>query len=257
MAIITLTSDWGWSDHYSSAVKGAIISRLPDTRIFDITHSIDKFSLSETAFIIKNAYRNFPTNTIHIIGVNSESSIENPHTVIYYDEHYFIGCDNGIFALICDSAPEQIYEITVMQDSDYFTFPSRDIFAKVACMIAEGTPLSKIGVPRKELTRMKGYLPVSDKDTIKGIIVYFDSYDNAFTNITESLFREIGQGRKFTIYFKSEELNSIQKAYSDVTPGEIVVLFSSTTHLEVAINRGSARNLLGINIYDPFRIEFI
>jgi len=137
MAIITLTSDWGLSDHYVSAVKGAIISRMPDATIIDITHSISKFSLGETAFIVKNAYTNFPKGSIHIIGVNSESSIEMPHVVMLYDGHYFIGSDNGLLALLCDKAPEQIIEITVMQDSDYFTFPSRDIFAKVACMIAE------------------------------------------------------------------------------------------------------------------------
>jgi S-adenosylmethionine hydrolase len=256
MAIITLTSDWGLSDHYISAVKGAIISRLPDANIIDITHSISKFSLGETAFIVKNAYKNFPKGSIHIIGVNSESSIETPHTVMLYDKHYFIGSDNGLFALLCEHAPEKIYEITVMQDTDYFTFPSRDIFSKVACMIAEGTSLDKIGVPRKELTKMNSYLPVSDNNSIKGIIVYFDSYDNAFTNITEAQFREVGKGRKFSAYFKSEEIQVMHKSYSDVPNGEIVMLFSSTTHLEIAINKGSARNLLGINIYDPFRIEF-
>jgi len=256
MAIITLTSDWGLSDHYISAVKGAIISQLPEANIVDITHSISKFSLGETAFIVKNAYKNFPKGSIHIIGVNSESSIETPHTVMLYDEHYFIGSDNGLFALLCDKTPEKIYEITVMQDTDYFTFPSRDIFAKVACMIAKGSALDKIGVPRKELTKMNSYLPVSDKNSIKGIIVYFDSYDNAFTNITESLFKEVGKGRKFSAYFKSEEIKVLHRSYSDVPNGDIVMLFSSTTHLEIAINKGSARNLLGINIYDPFRIEF-
>ena len=256
MAIITLTSDWGLSDHYVSAVKGAIISRMPDATIIDITHSISKFSLGETAFIVKNAYTNFPKGSIHIIGVNSESSIEMPHVVMLYDGHYFIGSDNGLLALLCDKAPEQIIEITVMQDSDYFTFPSRDIFAKVACMIAEGAGMEKIGVARKELTKMNSYLPVSDKNSIKGIIVYFDSYDNAFTNITESLFREVGKGRKFSAYFRNEEIQVIHRSYSDVPNGDIVLLFSSTTHLEIAINKVSARNLLGINIYDSFRIEF-
>jgi S-adenosyl-L-methionine hydrolase (adenosine-forming) len=256
MAIITLTSDWGLSDHYISAVKGAIISRLPGAIIIDVTHSISKFSLGETAFIVKNAYKNFPKGSIHIIGVNSESSIETPHTVMFYDEHYFIGSDNGLFSLLCDKAPEKSFEITLMQDTDYFTFPSRDVFAKVACLIAEGTPLDKIGVPRKELTKMNSYLPVPDKNSIKGIIVYFDSYDNAFTNITEAMFREVGKGRKFSAFFKSEEIQVIHRSYSDVSNGDIVLLFSSTTHLEIAINKGSARNLLGINIYDSFRIEF-
>lgn len=256
MAIISLTSDWGLDDHYSAAVKGAIISRLPDIKIYDITHNINKFSLSETAFIIRNAYHNFPKGSIHIIGVNSESSVETPHTVVFYDGHYFIGSDNGIFSLICDKEPENIVEINVMQDSDFFTFPSRDVFAKVACMIAEGLALEKIGYKREALTKLNTYLPVAEENSIRGIIVYFDSYDNAFTNISQQIFKETGKGRKFRIFLKSEEISSICKSYSDVANGEIIALFSTTMLLEIAINKGSAKNLLGLNIYDQVRIEF-
>ena len=149
MAIITLTSDWGNSDYYAAAVKGAILTRCPQATIVDITHHIPKFSLFETAVNVKNAFRNFPAESIHIIGVNSESSIETPHIIVYYNKHYFIGSDNGIFSLIFDHAPEKIWEINVPQDSDYFTFPSRDVFAKVACMIINKTPFEKIGTPLK------------------------------------------------------------------------------------------------------------
>ncbi|MFN3343282.1 MAG: SAM-dependent chlorinase/fluorinase, partial [Flavobacteriales bacterium] len=43
MAIITLTSDMGDRDFYVAAVKGAILSRLPDCRIVDISHHIAPF----------------------------------------------------------------------------------------------------------------------------------------------------------------------------------------------------------------------
>ncbi len=257
MPIITLTSDWGLSDHYVAAVKGAILSRIPQANIVDISHSINKFSVSETAFVVRNAYKNFPDNTIHIIGVNSESSVEFPHTAIYYDKHYFIGADNGLFSLICESAPEKIYEITLPQDSDYFTFPSRDVFAKAACMLAEGSDISTLGIQRESICQLKSYLPVPDKNALKGIVIYFDSYDNAITNINQSLFRKEAKGRKFTVYLKNEEIQSISSSYSDVVHGEIVLLFGTTGMLEIAINRGSARNLLGMNIYDTVRIEFL
>ena len=44
----------------------------------------------------------FPDGTIHIIGINTEESVNHPHVVAYYDKHYFIGTDEGIFALIFD-----------------------------------------------------------------------------------------------------------------------------------------------------------
>ena len=93
MGIITLISDWGNSDYYTAAVKGMILSQLPKTTIVDITHQIEPFNSNEAAYILKNTYKNFPKGTVHLIGINTEESINHPHTVAFYDQHYFIGTD--------------------------------------------------------------------------------------------------------------------------------------------------------------------
>src|SRR5690625_5440149 len=72
MRIITLTTDFGYKDPYVGALKGAIYSQLDDVRIVDISHGVSPFHLAEAAYIIKNAYKNFPKKSIHIIGVRSE-----------------------------------------------------------------------------------------------------------------------------------------------------------------------------------------
>ena len=59
MNIITLTSDYGTKDFFISAIKGSILSELPDTNIIDISHEIIPFHLNECAYIVKNAYPNF------------------------------------------------------------------------------------------------------------------------------------------------------------------------------------------------------
>ncbi|MFN5912503.1 MAG: SAM-dependent chlorinase/fluorinase, partial [Bacteroidota bacterium] len=43
MKIITLTTDMGIQDHYSAAIKGAILSRVQDARIVDISHNVKPF----------------------------------------------------------------------------------------------------------------------------------------------------------------------------------------------------------------------
>jgi S-adenosylmethionine hydrolase len=48
----------------------------------------------------------------------------------------------------------------------------------------------------------------------------------------------------------------VYEAFSDVIPGEIVVLFSTTGHLEIGINRGNASGLLGLKIDDVVIVEF-
>jgi len=257
MAIITLTTDWGQKDHYIGAVKGALLSLMPDITIVDITHDIPKFDIEPASFVINNCYNNFPKGTIHIIGINTEASIETPHIVALYDGHYFIGADNGIFSLIFRTPPEKIIELNITQDSDYFTFPTRDVFIKAAYFIIKGEKLETLGYEKKTLNEMIQIKPVIEANSIKGNVIYIDSYENVITNISEELFREIGKNKRFTISSRSGyEIDAISHAYKDVDSGEKLALFGSSGYLEIAINMGNASSLLGLKMKDSIRIDF-
>jgi len=257
MPFITLTSDWGRKDHYLATVKGAIYSKIPEVVLVDISHDISHYNIMEAAFVVKNSYKNFPEGTVHIIGVDSEASVKHPHTIVYADKQYFIAADTGIFSLIFDQQPEAIYEITTFQESDVFTFPERDVFVKVACHLSmNGTP-EVMGQKRDEYNILKVFNPVIEADSIRGIVIYVDAYENVVTNITRKDFSLIGKGRKFTLHFRGEELHQIHTAYSDVPHGEILALFGATSFLEIAINKGNACGLLGLDINESVRIEFL
>ena len=135
MAIITLTSDWGKKDYYAAAVKGTILSMLPTANIVDVTHEIEPFNVAQAGFTLRNCYRCFPPGTIHIIAVDTIESTECPHVVVKAEGQYFISTDNGIFSHILDGKYSEAFCIDVIQDSDFFTFATRDRFAKVAVMI--------------------------------------------------------------------------------------------------------------------------
>lgn len=256
MPVITLTSDWGAKDHYLASVKGAVLKQIPDARIIDISHHVPPHDLTQAAFIIKNCYKDFPPGTIHIIGVSTEESDVHPHTAILADGHYFIGADNGIFTLIFEEQPEKIVEITLMQDSEFFTFSSRDRFVKAAALLAEGKDIAELGDPRDSLHQKFMFAPVVENNVIKGIVIYVDNYENVITNITKEKFREVGKGKQFTISFRGEEIHEIRDSYSDVPVGEILALFGCNGHLEIAMNNGTASSLLGLNPDDPVRVEF-
>jgi hypothetical protein len=258
MAIITLTSDLGLKDYYVASLKGAILSQTPNVKIIDITHDIPSFNFSKAAFIIKNCYKDFPQGTVHIIGVSSESSVEIPHVVIFDKGHYFIGADNGMFSLIFDAPPENIVELNISQDTDRITFPAKDVFVKAACHIIRGGTLEVIGKPKAELEVRTLFSAVSENNTIRGMASYIDHYGNIITNVTETLFKSFGRGRKFGIFFRntSYEINQITNSYNSVVEGERVAMFSSTGFIEIAVNKGNASKLFGIKENDIIRIEF-
>lgn len=256
MPIITLTSDWGLKDHYLGAVKGKILTKIPNATIVDITHSIPSFEIEQAAFIIKNSYKNFPEGTIHIIGINTEESDKMPHTVVEVDKHFFIGTDNGIFSLIFDKQPDRIVELNIPQDSNFFTFSTRDRFINAAEHLAKGKAIEELGDVTDKIIEKILLKPVTDKNIIKGHVIYIDSYENIITNITEAFFKEFAAGRKFSILFRTYEITKISTSYTDVPTGEILALFDSNNHLEIAMNQGNAAGLLGLDYKDLVRIEF-
>jgi len=257
MSIITLTTDWGYRSHYSGAVKGKILGMMPDARIVEITHNIKPFNMLEAAFVLRHAYPSFPEGTVHVIGLNTEASINHPHVVVKSGNQYFIGSDNGIFPLLLREKPEVIIELTIHQDSEYFTFCTRDIFIKAACHIAQGLDIHELGDVTPQINEKITFQPIVDNNIIKGKVVYIDSYENVFTNITEEVFRKVIKNATFSVEFRgsSYPVRQLSQAYSDVPEGEFLTLVSSTGLLQIAINRGNAAGLLGLNLDDVIRIE--
>lgn len=275
MSIITLTSDFGMKDYFVAAIKGAIYSDLPDAKVVDITHNISPFNITETAYIIKNAYPHFPKGSIHIIGVDSESNHENKHIALKLDGHYFIGTDNGIIALLTeDISAEKIVEITV-QNEIITGFSVLDVFVKVACHIARGGTLDVIGKKcqnYKIIKEMKAVVS-PDKKSIKGAIIYVDHYGNSISNISRKMLKSVGQGRPFEIMAGRHSFKTILNKYSDIVDfslppqnrfkdGTRLAIFNASDFLEIALYRsipiagGSASSLLGLDYHASLTVNF-
>ena len=55
-SIITLTTDFGTSDHFVGAMKGVILSINPGASLIDITHDIQTGNIRQAAFCLYNFY---------------------------------------------------------------------------------------------------------------------------------------------------------------------------------------------------------
>ena len=265
-AIITLTTDFGEKDHFAGAVKGALYSELETIRIVDISHCISPFHISEAAYIIQNAYKSFPSGSIHIIGIDSELNPENKHIAVYLDNHYFICANNGIISMLTSEIkPEKIVEINI-HDNIESNFPVLDVFVKVACHIARGGTLEVIGKPIFKIKQLTGIKPVVNpqNNQIIGNVIYIDNYGNVISNINKALFEKIGKGRDFTIQARSIKFSKVYNRYSDfinfdnpknkrVEDGKKLALWNSSNYLELSIYKsnpktvGSASSLFGLN----------
>ncbi|WP_440121842.1 SAM hydrolase/SAM-dependent halogenase family protein [Tenacibaculum sp. Ill] len=274
MSLITLTTDFGTKDHFVGAVKGAIYSELPDAKIVDITHEISPFNITETAYILKNAYKSFPDKTIHVIGVDSELSVDNKHIALELDNHYFICPDNGLISMIASEIkPTKIVEINI-HDRIESSFPVLDVFVQVASHIARGGSLSVIG---REVDTYKKIVEIKPKvneqqTIISGGVIYIDNYGNVITNISKKQFNTIGKGRDYKVTARRYTFSKIYSRYNEIVDfsvtdkrqydGEKLAIFNSAGFLEIAIYRsnletvGGASTLLGLEYRDTITIEF-
>jgi len=281
MSIITLTTDYGLKDHFVGALKGKILSEYSEATIIDISHNIDNFNTAEASYIIDAAYKSFPKGTVHLIGVDSELNKENQHIAIQWNDHYFICADNGILGLLTQKiVPQKMVAINI-HDRLPIDATDLDVFVTVACHIAKGGLLNVIGreiTAIKQVTELKPVV-ASNKNSIKGYVIYIDHFGNVVSNITKQLFLEVAKGRPYEIVL-NEKLKQLDKSnikniwpkYSDIAisdkfpiknyEGLKLAIFNEAGYLEIAIFRsnpshGNASSLLGLGYRDVITINFL
>jgi S-adenosyl-L-methionine hydrolase (adenosine-forming) len=255
MPIVTLTTDFGTKDYYVAILKGAMLGHCDTLTIVDVSHHIKTFDIVQGAFTIKSAYTHFPKGTIHVVGVNNCYAEEVRFLAIKYRDYYFIGPDNGVFSLIMEQVPQAIYLLPKEEDNPIFSF--KTIFAKAVGHLANGFPIETIGTPVADFTKRISIHPVTTPLRIRGTIIHIDNYENAITNIHQTLFERIADGREMRLFFKrNDPITCLCEQYSEVAVGENLCLFNSSHYLEIAINMGKAASMLGLSEGDTVEVEF-
>jgi S-adenosylmethionine hydrolase len=264
MNIITLTSDMGIKDFYLAAIKGAIYKAFPEAKVVDVSHFVTPFDIAQAAFILKNAYPDFPEKTVHIISVDPESTESSHHIVVKYDGQFFIGNDNGMFSLMFGQQPEKVWKLKPPKDIGSSAFPSKSVFIWAATHLAQGGRPEDIGERIDGVNMLAAFQPVVMPNLIKGTVIFIDGYGNVITNVSKALFESTCKDRKYTIYFRGDSygISKVSQSYNDVPPGEKMAIFGAGDFLEIAINRGvegsggGANKLFGLKLNDIIRVEF-
>ncbi|MBR5029404.1 MAG: SAM-dependent chlorinase/fluorinase [Bacteroidales bacterium] len=261
MKLVTLTTDWGTSDFFAGMVKGRLYSLIPDVQVVDITHDIESYNLVKAAFILKNSCFNFPEGTIHIIDVDTYENKDCPYLVVECEKQYYICADNGIPTSLFRNKQVNITQISMFQDSSFYTFPAYNLFCLVAARLAEGVPMEEIGFAGSKLKTVACMKPLVHNDWIEADVMYVDSYGNAYLNILYDDFAKILNGRRMwiTIGVLVHKEVTISDSYFDtIDYGEygFALTVSATGYLELALLHASAEELLGATLGQKVIIQF-
>jgi S-adenosylmethionine hydrolase len=248
MQIVTLITDFGLEDHYAGILKGALLSQNSALNIVDITHNVKNFDIVHAAFILKNTYAEFPKGTIHLMNVMTFPEKKSKCIVFEIKGHFFIGPDNGIFSLAFDDEPKDVY---ILESEEEGIFAFKNVYAKAVVHILSELPMSEIGTPTERMERRISLQPVVSNGQLNGSVIHVDGYGNVILNIDKLLFNQVCRGREFSLFFKRHEpITKISKRYSDVPVGDLLCLFNSANHLEIALNMDRVSEKYSLKIDD-------
>jgi S-adenosylmethionine hydrolase len=247
--VITLTTDFGLQDYYVSAMKAVMLGISPGIRLVDISHEIPSQDIMAGSWILKNSAMLFPPNTVHTVVVDPGVGTERQPVALQIEDQYFVGPDNGIFSLLTQEHDFEAVRLTnekYWRDETSSTFHGRDIFAPVAAHLSQGVDLVDLGEPIDKLVTYRWTVPIADKDGLEGMVIHIDKFGNLITNITASLLEEVIKDKSVKIYVGNTILDEIASTFGSVAEGEPVAYIGSSGVLEIAINKGNAKEMLGV-----------
>jgi len=255
--IITLTTDFGTSDHFSGTMKGVILGISPAAAIVDITHQVQPFDVTDGAFTIAQAAPYFPKKTIHVVVVDPGVGSARRPLLAEMGGQYFIAPDNGVLSMIFARGKAVVRHIA---NDRYFlkplsrTFHGRDVFAPVAAYLASGILPSRFGPRIDDPIVLNFDTPVSKgHQAWTGSILKVDRFGNLITNLDVHKFAGVST-RAFALKVGSQTITRLALTFTECEPGELFVVAGSSGFLEVASNSGSAANLLGCGAGSPVEL---
>jgi len=250
MPLVTLTSDIGSQDFLVGAIKGQLLTTNQNFNIVDISHDVSPFNYPQAAYVCRNAIKNFPEGTFHLVLVNLFDHRPEHLLLVKYNNQY-IGCaDNGLITMILEEVPQNIVALSLNKSAQKNTLYCASVFAKAFDRIFAGEVLEQIGDTNTSIEVKNPLRALLGNNWIEGQIIFIDNFENVIINITKDEFEEQRRGRSFKIVFKRDEIiDKISETYADVVESEKLALFNSAGYLEIAINKGNAAGLFGLQGY--------
>ncbi len=258
MPVITLTTDFGASDHFVGTMKGVILGITPRATVVDITHEIAPYDLNEAAFVIAQAWKYFPKRAIHVIVVDPGVGSARRPILAEAGGQFFIAPDNGVLSMIYDAAPHKVRVISnpkVVGKQVSRTFHGRDVFAPAAAHLAAGVPAAKFGKRIADYVRSFLLKPERiARHVWAGTVLKVDRFGNLITNLPIDDFVDV-KTRPIELRVGLERIHRLALTYAETGIGELFAIAGSSGYIEVAANQASAAKRLGCGSGAPVELE--
>jgi S-adenosyl-L-methionine hydrolase (adenosine-forming) len=242
--VITLTTDFGYTDAYVAEMKGVLLGEVPDAQLVDVTHAIGPQDVTGGSIVLERVLRAFPRGTIHIVVVDPGVGSERWIGYFQIAGQHVICPDNGLITWAWRRiGGGKAFEVTWRPGESSRTFHGRDVMAPIAARLAKA-PAGRGWCRAMPDPIFLDLHPARAPDEVR--VIYVDHFGNAVTNW-------VGAGARH-VRVKKRRV-AVHQTYADVAVGAPVALVGSSGLLEIAVRDGSAAGALRIRVGDVVRID--
>jgi S-adenosyl-L-methionine hydrolase (adenosine-forming) len=233
--MIVLLTDYCWADPYVGQVKCVLHREAPGIPIVDLCHDLPDFNAHAGAHLL-DAFA-FPAETVVLAVVDPGVGGPREAVAVRADGVWFVGPDNGLLSVRAQRAQRtEIYRILWRPEHLSDTFHGRDLFAPIAARLARGDAVASDGL--EPVLDLQVVFDPSDLPRV----IYIDHYGNAWTGL-----RGASSAEGMTV--KGRTL-SWRRTFAEADKGEVFWHVNANGLVEIAANRASAAEFLGLKVGD-------
>jgi S-adenosylmethionine hydrolase len=268
--VISFLSDYGHLDEFVGVCHGVIARRCPAARVIDLTHAIPRHDVRAGALALRAALPYVPAG-VHLAVVDPQvgavGALARRAVALRTaeEDRLLVGPDNGLLMLAVELFAGVAEAVDVGRSPERLqpvsrTFHGRDIFAPVAAALAAGAPLAAVGDPLA-VDDLRGLQLPSAHIGDSGLTVHVlhsDNFGNLILDASDEQIAALGArlGDALTVlHAGATHTARYGRTFADVPVGELLIYGDAAQMIALAVNRGSAAELLAANRDDELLVR--
>jgi S-adenosylmethionine hydrolase len=239
--MIVLFTDFGCHGPYVGQMRLVLETEASGVPVIELFNNAPCFDPHASAHLLAAYVNEFPANTIFLCVIDPGVGNEQRMPVVYQvDDYWFVGPGNGLFDVVAARGKNvKAWEINWRPERLSNSFHGRDLFAPVTAKLARGE------LPPGNLI---DHTPTHRSTEDWPRVIYMDDFGNAMTGL-----RAEGVSPDSRISISTYTIN-YARTFSEVSPGQAFWYKNSNGLVEIAVNQGSAADVLKINLGDEITL---
>lgn len=238
MAIFLIT-DFGLAGPYTGQVLARLDTETGGMPAFSLFADAPTYDARRSAYLVAAYGRQAACGDVLLCVVDPGVGTERAGLALKADDRWYVGPDNGLLQIAAGHAQEvEWWGLEPPPAAASVSFHGRDWFAPVAARIAR---TGEVPGARLDQAPTAGAGWPNDLSEI----VYIDHYGNAMTGL-----RADGAPRRNVLLAGGQAVPP-GRVFAEMAPGAAFWYPNSSALVEVAVNRGRAADVLGLQVGSP------